>query len=103
MTMRPLSGRSSPASAGSVVVLAQPDGPSRVTNSPGAAVRLTSCSAVTSPNVLLMRSIVMASMLSPRSFQLHETVDAPNLPGRIDGSEDKQRLHHRESRQCLAR
>ena len=45
MRTRPASGRSKPAIIRSVVVLPQPDGPSSVTSSPGATVRLTSRAA----------------------------------------------------------
>src|SRR5262249_38560912 len=45
MRISPASGRSRPARQRSVVVLPQPDGPSRVTNSPCATKRLTSRTA----------------------------------------------------------
>src|ERR1700746_2495195 len=44
----PASGVSSPAKSRSVVVLPQPEGPSRVKNSPGATVKLISFTAVLS-------------------------------------------------------
>jgi hypothetical protein len=47
--MRPLETGSSPATMRSVVVLPQPDGPRRVTSSPGATVKDTSSTATTSP------------------------------------------------------
>src|SRR5438094_6087836 len=47
--MRPASGRSKPAISRSVVVLPEPDGPSRVKNSPGAMSRSTPATAATSP------------------------------------------------------
>src|SRR5262245_17871354 len=50
--MRPASGRSNPAIKRSVVVLPEPDGPSRVKNSPGAMSRSTPSTATTSPYAL---------------------------------------------------
>jgi hypothetical protein len=47
--MRPLLGGVNPATICSVVVLPQPDGPSRQTNSPFATDRLHSATAVNSP------------------------------------------------------
>ena len=54
MAPLPGSGSSSPAMIRSSVVLPDPDGPNRATNSPVATLRLTSFSAVNAPNVLLM-------------------------------------------------
>src|SRR5712691_3482104 len=52
--MRPSSGRSKPAISRSVVVLPEPDGPSRVKNSPAGISRSTRSTATTSPYVLRM-------------------------------------------------
>jgi hypothetical protein len=49
MVMRPSLGCSSPAMARKVVVLPQPDGPSRVTCSPRPTVKLTPFTATWSP------------------------------------------------------
>ena len=49
MRMVPALGRSSPASARSVVVLPQPEGPSRVNCSPGCTAKLTPRTATTVP------------------------------------------------------
>src|SRR6266511_3295157 len=54
--MRPSSGRSKPAMSLSVVVLPEPDGPSRVKNSPAGISRSTRSTATTSPYVLRMPS-----------------------------------------------
>src|SRR5262245_9583161 len=53
----PLSGRMNPASTSSSVVLPDPDGPSRVINSPLAISRLTLSSATVRANVLLTSRI----------------------------------------------
>src|SRR3954467_1561579 len=50
--MRPASGRSNPAIIRSVVVFPEPDGPSRVKNSPASMSRSTWSTATTSPYVL---------------------------------------------------
>ncbi len=47
--MVPPQGCSSPAMARNVVVLPQPDGPSSVTSSPRATLKLTPSTAMTSP------------------------------------------------------
>src|SRR5664280_2191167 len=62
MAPPPGSGCSSPAMIRSNVVLPDPDGPSSATNSPVATFRLTSSSALKSPNFLLM---LRTSMLMP--------------------------------------
>ena len=49
MRMLPLAGCSRPAMARKVVVLPQPDGPSRVTCSPRSTVKLTPLTATASP------------------------------------------------------
>src|SRR5690625_3962429 len=51
--MSPLVGSSNPAMQRIVVVLPQPEGPSRAKNSPRLMVMLTSSTAVTSPNCLV--------------------------------------------------
>src|SRR5512139_733253 len=59
-TSPPASGASSPAMMRSVVVLPQPDGPSRTTVSPAAMERSSGCSAtVPSSNVFLQERRVM--------------------------------------------
>src|SRR5882762_4817330 len=50
--MRPYEGRSRPASMRSVVVLPQPDGPTRTMNSPASTVRFRSSTAASAPNSL---------------------------------------------------
>ena len=64
--MRPASGVSRPATQRSVVVLPQPEGPSRLTNSPSAATKLTSSMTSLSPKRLLSPSTLM---LMPFPFQ----------------------------------
>src|SRR5882724_5388381 len=53
---RPSSGRSKPAISRRVVVLPEPEGPSRVKNSPAGISRSTRSTATTSPYVLRMPS-----------------------------------------------
>ena len=48
----PESGRSNPAAMRSAVVLPQPDGPSRLTSSPGSIARSNDSRATAVPNVL---------------------------------------------------
>ena len=48
----PESGRSNPAAMRSAVVLPQPDGPSRLTSSPGSIARSNDSSAAAPANVL---------------------------------------------------
>ena len=50
----PVVGSSKPATIRSVVVFPQPDGPSKVTNSPFFTSRLKSSTAVTSPYIFTM-------------------------------------------------
>src|SRR5437867_6012932 len=54
---RPALGTSSPATTRSVVVLPQPDGPSRVRNAPGSRVRETSSTATVAPNRFVIPAI----------------------------------------------
>ena len=49
ISTRPADTASNPATMRSVVVLPQPEGPSRVTSSPGATVKDTRSTAVTGP------------------------------------------------------
>src|SRR5215212_6461408 len=67
MTMRPASGRSSPAISRSEVVLPQPDGPNSETNSPGLASRSTPSTAVAVPYIF---SRPMALIAAPIAFPL---------------------------------
>src|SRR6478672_191313 len=63
MRMRPTVGCSSPATMRSVVVLPQPDGPSRAKNDPRGTVRSMPSTAVKSPKVL----VTLSSLRSPRA------------------------------------
>ena len=49
ISTRPSVGRSNPASSRSAVVLPQPDGPSRASNSPGSSARSSPASACVAP------------------------------------------------------
>jgi hypothetical protein len=60
--MVPRSGAWKPASVRSIVVLPQPDGPRKVTNSRSATDRLMSLSAWKEPNRLLMAEISMKAI-----------------------------------------
>jgi hypothetical protein len=62
MMTRPAVGVSSPAIILSVVVLPQPEGPSRQTNSPSPISRLRSETAVKSPNFLVTPSNLTEAM-----------------------------------------
>src|SRR6266540_4399265 len=62
--MRPASGRSKPATQLSVVVLPQPEGPRRVTNSPSATVSDTSSTARTPPSNTFTRSSMTTSRVA---------------------------------------
>src|SRR6516225_3098172 len=60
-TIRPASARTSPATIRRVVVFPDPDGPSRVTNSPARTSRDTSSTAVRPPYAFVTRSSVSAA------------------------------------------
>ena len=62
ITTSPAVARSSPAIMRSVVVLPQPDGPSRQTTSPAATDRSASRTAVKSPNFLVTLRISIVDM-----------------------------------------
>src|SRR5947209_878181 len=62
--MRPEVGNSSPAIIRSVVVLPQPEGPSRQKNSPSSTMKLEFCTATNSPNALCRFSISMHAIAS---------------------------------------
>ena len=62
MMTSPAVARSSPAIMRRVVVLPQPDGPSRQTTSPAATDRSASRTAMNSPNVLVTLRISMVDM-----------------------------------------
>src|SRR5215212_460852 len=70
MTIRPASGRSSPAISRREVVLPQPDGPNSETNSPGLASRSTPSTAVAVPYIF---SRPMALIAAPIAFPLPAT------------------------------
>src|SRR4051795_6921878 len=61
-------GNSSPAIMRSVVVLPQPDGPSRQKNSPSAMVKLVPRTAAKPPNCLNRVSIRISAMTSVRKL-----------------------------------
>src|SRR4029453_8024445 len=98
MTERPLS-RMSPAESGrkpamrpSVVVLPQPDGPSRVTNSPSATSRVRPATAAGSPERFSNATRLKAG--SPMSALRVQEVAEPGHA--LDGSDDHQRNDDRE-------
>src|SRR3954447_13363924 len=62
--MRPEVGNSSPAIIRSVVVLPQPEGPSRQKNSPSSTMKLELCTATNSPNALCRFSISICAIAS---------------------------------------
>src|SRR5580693_7046885 len=59
--MRPEDGSSSPAIMRSVVVLPQPDGPSRQKNSPSSTMKVESCTATKPPKDLCRFSTRIAA------------------------------------------
>src|SRR5664279_3742539 len=69
MAIVPASGRSSPATKRSSVVLPAPVGPSNTMNSPFGIVKLTSSSAVTAPNRLVTRSMTTSATGAPGADQ----------------------------------
>src|SRR5882672_9812990 len=60
--MRPEVGNSNPAIMRKVVVLPQPDGPSRQKNSPSRTVKVESCTATKSAKALCRRSTRISAM-----------------------------------------
>ena len=62
ITMSPAVARSRPAIMRSVVVLPQPEGPSRQTTSPAATERSTSLTATKLPNFLVALRMSMVDM-----------------------------------------
>src|SRR5215471_16520077 len=82
--MRPSSGVSKPAIMRKVVVLPQPDGPSRAKNSPAAIVRSTPSTARLMPSKLLLRrsrrtvAAPAASFMKglSRKSPAHQAIDA---------------------------
>src|SRR6202158_3558488 len=78
--MRPDVGNSSPAIMRSVVVLPQPEGPSRQKNSPLAIVNVESCTATKSLNALRRFSTRISAMAraSIGKFRDDDEHDGPN-------------------------
>ena len=68
--IRPEEGSSSPAIILSVVVLPQPEGPSRQKNSPSPTVKLESLTATKSPKALCRFSIRISAISDPQSGNL---------------------------------
>ena len=68
MRITPLVGYSRPASMRSVVVLPQPEGPSRLTNSPSAIVRSSPLTATAEPKALRTFSKLTPAILPPQPF-----------------------------------
>src|SRR5437899_2743756 len=94
MRMRPYEGRSSPASMRSVVVLPQPDGPTRTMNSPASRERFKSSTAVSAPKILWTPSnLTSASMSAP-----HRAAEAERA-AEISGHEQVQDDHREREQQ----
>src|SRR5215210_1264751 len=103
--IRPLSGCSRPATQLRVVVLPQPDGPRKLTSSPGCIVRETSSIAFTDPLKILVRCwisspagsclvllIAMCHHLSVSQSHIQETSADPHHYA------DDGELYHRQRR-----
>src|SRR6478735_3134504 len=85
---------SRPAMMRSSVVLPQPDGPSRATNSPSATVSDTSSSAFAAPNILPILSMTMPAMAWPPSA----VRDAPQGEQVAADGEDEDDRGHDENK-----
>src|SRR5688572_22657508 len=99
--MSPADASSSPAIIRSVVVLPQPDGPSRQTVSPAATFRSTSRTAASAPKCLLMRLSSIVDMAERASaFDRTEGHAAQQVVLQEERDQDdrdqKQRLDRRE-------
>src|SRR5258705_6506049 len=84
----PPSGVRKPATRRRVVVLPQPEGPSRATSSPGCTVRSRPATAATSPKRLVrpvMTTPGMGSARSARGSRAHDVATEQGLHERHDG------------------
>src|SRR6266850_6964482 len=84
----PASGAMKPATSRSVVVLPQPEGPSRATSSPGCTVSSRPATAATSPKRLVrpvMTTPGMGSARSARGACAHDVATEQGLHRRHDG------------------
>src|SRR3989338_7892165 len=94
MLRRPESANSSPAMMRSKVVLPQPEGPSKETNSPSATVNDTPSSTALPPaNDLRISSTFTSAMMSSLHRSRGETLDDAALEGEHDGHDRKRRDH----------
>src|SRR5262245_16337015 len=87
--MRPLSGNSKPPTIRSVVDFPQPDGPSRVTNSPAARASVRSATAVIAPYFLVTRSI--SRTFVTRLLSSHFSEQLVPVKAHADREEDHER------------
>src|SRR5690242_7735453 len=94
--MRPLVCRSNPATARSKVVLPQPDGPSKATNSPSCTSSETPCNAACAPKNLVTDSMRISAIFRVRS----STGDAPQ--GEQVAAHEENEQHRRQDQQQTA-
>src|SRR5437879_2315405 len=90
--MVPLVGKSSPATMRNVVVLPQPDGPSRLTNSPSAISRSRSRTAASAPNSL--QSLLMETPAIGLAFDSAGGETAGHVALQEDEDDDQRQAHH---------
>src|ERR1700682_2731623 len=94
MRIRPYEGRSSPASIRSVVVLPQPEGPTRTMNSPASTVRFRSSTAVSPPKSLCTPSNLTSVSIS--AAHRATEVECPAEVARHEQVEDDHRQREQE-------
>src|SRR5689334_3741590 len=98
ITISPSSGRSSPATLRSVVVLPQPDGPSSVKKLPGLTSKLTPASASTPPSCVLKDFFKLATRIISNLLQAEAAADSARdqaHDGHQDHDDDPERVQTR--------
>src|SRR5258706_14171717 len=83
-SMRPESGRSNPAIKRSIVVLPDPEGPTRVKNSPRSTTRSTPSTTTTCPEFFRTASSFRAGPFAASVMGGHDVLDLRELLERID-------------------
>src|SRR5687767_2609607 len=91
----PRVGCSSPASMRNVVVLPQPEGPSRLTNSPDWMERLSSSSATKLPKALWTRSKVTLAMTHSTFYAARAEATGQMLLQEGEDHDHRHAHHHR--------
>src|SRR5262245_36116383 len=98
MLMVPLVGKSNPASMRKIVVLPQPDGPSRLTNSPWSISRSRSLTASSDPNALQSLEMEMPAMSSRSALAAARGEAARQVALQEDEDHDQRQAHHHRGR-----